>query len=234
MKITEFKIKLTILLLLFSASAIANNQQAGVMGYVYKITEPDMRERLAKEGAEIDWQKTSDQVVSSTEDFLNEAPGWVMPTVNTDRKWLVDLTFEIEEDLKRMVANEKGQLEWETVIPAGSSVNPLEVQKPNWLFIFDGLSDEQNYLALEFSEKIKKDGLQIDEVIFILSAGSVLQAEALLQRPVYFLPEILLQQTQLKHTPAIVGVTQKDKSQLTVAEFSIPFHLEKITEIMND
>jgi conjugal transfer pilus assembly protein TraW len=176
-------------------------RDAVVVGKTYPIAEPDALLEMEQRAAAVNWEE-----VIGEKDFSSYRPKDLhyLPKAKKSRAFTVDLTYAVPEDIR-----DKAGL---VAYPAGYRFNPLEViSLPNTLVFLNGKDKEQ--LAWFKASPLWED----ISVMVILTDGDIAKLSQSMERPLYFLTDVLAHRLNLSAVPSVVK--QKGKL-LEVREYA--------------
>lgn len=215
--------KLIAIILIVSASPCFA-ADLGVQGAVYPIVEPDMRSRMMRDAAKVDWTKLEKERNKSTDSYFSRIAPYALPyAVKTQTQW-IEPSLELAADLKTLVKKPDGSVEWQVLYPKGTRVNPLEKLRPaERMLFFDGRDPEQVAFV---KEAIRQEPRLITPV---LTAGDPAELGKLWSRPVFYANQTLIAKFQIQSTPALVGVGEGARANyLAVTTLAKPYRQDYI------
>lgn len=200
---------LAIAVLLLSTTTLLA-KSLGLVGHTYPVAEMSLlaliESRLAKHLNNKSLEEINQDFIKKASQHANRPqPNYLGRTNVTKIHFYTPVV-----KLTQTMTDHKGRI----LYPAGTIVNALlkmPSYKPCWFF-FDG--DDKAQVAF-----IKKRRVQCQNPKLILTKGSVLEAEALFNEPIYFDQSArIAKKIKLAHVPAIVS---RLNEKLKVTEFAI-------------
>jgi len=185
------------LLLLVAGKAPAEHRQLAAVGPVYPVVEPDLVEELREKALTVDLAAIRQEAGRYQPASLHQ-----LPRARVSRRFAVDMTFTLEQDLR----DEEGRV----LYPQGFTFNPLEyVSLSGGLVVIDGGDAEQVawFKASPYHENRRAK--------LLLSGGHAADLAKTLERPVFYLTEVVAKRLRLQAVPSVVV---EDRQQLHVQE----------------
>ncbi len=126
----------------------------GVQGTTWPIIEIDMRALLMQQLASTNLKGIQTQLKHSVKSYFNDLPKRAAPGVtNTVTRWY-NPSFTLQNDIWAPKQNSKGQWHWGILYRKGTTVNPLNYEKPtNAMLFFNGHSKQQIAFVKKAIEK---------------------------------------------------------------------------------
>lgn len=209
---------------LLAISGLASAADLGIQGTAYPIIEPDMRSRMMRDVAKVDWTQIEKDRGRSTKSYFERLSPYEFPyATKTETQW-IEPSLILAADLKTLVKKPDGTIEWQILYQKGTKVNPLEKVRPvERMLFFDGRSEEQVAFV---REAIREEPLRIMPV---LTAGNPSELGKLWSRPVFFANQTLIDKFKIKATPTLVGVGDDSRAlYLAVTTFASPYRRDYI------
>ncbi len=209
-------------ILILGLGLIANLSIAadlGVQGQAYPIVEPDMRSRMMRDVAKVDWTKIEKERGQSTQSYFGRLAPYALPLATKTQTQWIEPSLVLAADLKTLVKKPDGSIEWQILYPKGTKVNPLEKLKPaERMLFFDGRSPEQ----VAFVREALRQEPRL--IMPVLTAGNPADLGKLWSRPVYFANQTLIDKFRIQATPTLVGVGEGAQSlYLAVTTLASPY-----------
>jgi conjugal transfer pilus assembly protein TraW len=194
----KFKLSLLLIaLLLATGEAGAEHRQLAAVGPVYPVVEPDLVEELRDRALTVDLA-----AIRQEAGRYQPASLYQLPRARVSRRFTVDMTYTLEQELR----NEEGRV----LYPQGFTFNPLEyVGLSGGLVVIDGGDAEQVawFKASPYHENRRAK--------LLLSGGYASDLAKTLERPVFYLTEVIAKRLRLQAVPSVVV---EDRQQLHVQE----------------
>jgi len=185
------------LLLVFAGKAPAVHRQLAAVGPVYAIAEPDLVEELREKALTVDLAAIHQEAGRYQPASLHQ-----LPRARVSRRFAVDMTFTLEQELR----NEEGRV----LYPKGYTFNPLEyVGLSGGLVVIDGGDAEQ----VAWFKASPYSGNQRAKLL--LSGGYASDLATALERPVFYLTEVIAKRLRLQAVPSVIV---EERHQLYVQE----------------
>lgn len=181
-----------ILIMLFQLPApFALAANAEVLGRTYPIIEKDALQEIEEKVKAVNW----DSIIKKSREKAveNYRPGDLknLPRSTQTKSYLVDMTYEMEFD----VPDGRGGI----LYPKGYAFNPLDYKTfSSTLIVIDGTDPDQ---VEWFKHSPYTHALSTK---LLLSDGAHLEAADVLDRPVFYLNEIIAKRFQLQAVPSVV------------------------------
>ena len=185
------------LLLLVAGKAPAEHRQLAAVGPVYPVVEPDLVEELRERALAVDLAAIRQEAGRYQPASLHQ-----LPRARVSRRFAVDMTYTLEQELR----NEEGRV----LYPQGFTFNPLEyVGLSGGLVVIDGGDAEQVawFKASPYHENRRAK--------LLLSGGYASDLATALERPVFYLTEVIAKRLRLQAVPSVVV---EERQQLYVQE----------------
>lgn len=174
----------------FLIAAAPAVRDAGTIGAVYPVAEPDALAELEAAAAAVDWKAVLRKAVR--ESFKNYVPPDPagLPRARADAVFLFDPAYTLDRDVR--VGEGTGY-------PAGFSYNPLDYAPlPGRIVVLDAADREQ-------ADWLAGSGLLEDfRTTVLITGGDALTLAAKLKRPVYYATARLAQRLGLRAVPSVV------------------------------
>ena len=181
----------------------------GTFGDTYPIKEKDALLEIEEKIKQIDAEKIRTELEYK---FRNYKPDdWRnLGPADKDYSYLVDLTYTLDVDIPRI--GENGNIEG-VLYPKGYSFNPLDYTPvdPTPLVVFNGDSKEEK----EWVKKYCGNGCN---AMLVITEGTFSKVAEELQRPVYYLKEIMAKKLKLKNT---ISVVKREGNKMRVNVYSV-------------
>lgn len=189
---TNFAAALLIITLAAYAAANSMIQHLGSAGATYELVEADALTEIKEAAARVDWESVLDRE-KLHEKVRQYRPHDLrrLPRAQQDRVFLADMTYSLKMD----IPDGKGGV----LYPKGFTFNPLDYVSMNSIFvIIDGADPRQVewFAASEHAQDLR--------VRLILSGGDYTALIRALERPVFYLSEIMADRFQLSAVPSVV------------------------------
>lgn len=122
----------------------AQARDLGVLGTVWPIVEPDIRQAMVESAARVDWDAARQRMRDQAAAYGDSLPKRALPVASrTETRW-VDPSITASADIQAPIAGPDGEYAWRVAVPAGTRVNPLRTFRPvSALLFFDGTSETQ-------------------------------------------------------------------------------------------
>jgi conjugal transfer pilus assembly protein TraW len=180
-----------------ATQVLAAHTRLEPVGKTYPIVEQDITKELQQKATNIDIE-----ALFNTHNHYQPANLHPLPRAANDRVFTVDLTHNLENDIK----DSQGNL----LYPQGFTFNPLQYAGlSGGLVVIDGSDPEQ----IEWFKG--SPYFQNQRAILLLSGGYAAEVKQELHRPVYYLTHDIAARLQLKAVPSVI--IEQD-SKLTVRE----------------
>ncbi|MGK7345014.1 MAG: hypothetical protein ACNS63_04320 [Candidatus Nitrospinota bacterium M3_3B_026] len=174
----------------FLIAAAPAVRDAGTIGAVYPVAEPDALAELEAAAAAVDWKTVLRKAVR--ESFKNYVPPDPadLPRARTGDGFLFDPAYTLDHDV---------QVGEGMVYPAGFSYNPLDyVSLPGRIVVLDAADGEQvDWLT-------DSDLLEDFRTTILITGGDAQTLAAKLKRPVHYMTGRLAQRLGLRAVPSVV------------------------------
>jgi len=197
----KFKLSLLLIaLLLATGEAGAEHRQLAAVGPVYAIVEPDLVEELREKALTVDLAAIHQEAGRYQPASLHQ-----LPRARVSRRFTVDMTYTLEQELR----NEEGRV----LYPQGFTFNPLEyVSLSGGLVVIDGGDAEQVawFKASPYHENRRAK--------LLLSGGYASDLATALERPVFYLTEVIARRLRLQAVPSVIV---EERHQLHVQEVAL-------------
>jgi len=208
---------------LSAASACALD--LGVHGTVFEIVEPDFRQAMVADAAQVDWSAIEDGRRESANRYLENLPRWELPTAERTRIAWTDMSFVVNEDVRVPVKDEKGDYSWKVLYRKGTVVNPLEMHAPQQaMLFFDGTSPSQVVFARRAAKAYEAGVMLIDT-----SGSHPDKMTDSMPQLVYQANDWLLGRFDVTHVPALVFAGKSDgQPRIGTLTLAAPYVLETL------
>lgn len=190
---------LVLLLLLSSPPAYA--KVVGTYGQLYEIAEQDMLKLIEAKAAGFDFDQWKyDEMLRISNSFSKFRPTNAVSGLPPSTKgvaYRVDLTYSIPYDVYDINGN--------VLYPRGFTFNPLELMRKKGMsftpiiVVLNGLrKNEIEWFNRKFADP------RAEHILLLLTDGYALELAEELERPVYYLSELLRAKFQIRETPSVV------------------------------
>lgn len=210
-----------------ASTAMASDQDLGVLGPTWKISEPDMRLAIVAQAHGVDWDSVQDHLSKQAKTHTNDIPDWYVPVAEHTETHFVEPSYTLKEDIEALQRQPDGTYQWGVLYEAGTKVNPLERVRPqNWLLVVDLRVDKQRELAIQLK---KRHPVNLTVIVTAGDPGDLAQD---LGRAVYFAEEWHFERLGITHTPSLAGVRDNRPDAIEVTHFGYPYDIETLEEYL--
>jgi conjugal transfer pilus assembly protein TraW len=188
------------LLFLVAGKAPAEHRQLAAVGPVYPVVEPDLVEELRARALAVDVEGIRQESARYQPASLHQ-----LPRARVSRRFAVDMTYTLEQELR--------DGEGRVLYPKGYTFNPLEyVGLSGGLVVIDGGDAEQVawFKASPYHENRRAK--------LLLSGGYASDLATALERPVFYLTEVIAKRLRLQAVPSVIV---EERHQLHVQEVAL-------------
>lgn len=208
-------------------AATAYSMNLGVQGSTWEISEPDFRQRLMADAEKVDWKGINEGIAEDAKTLIDRQPQWDVSPATLDTIKLVDLTQRLTDDIKGFDIGPDGKLQEKTIFRKGYVFNPLQHFRPTrWFLVVSGESDEQVAWLSEM------DRAMPGRFVFMAVDGKLSKIIERAGVPVAPTTPWIFATAGVTNTPALVGVSARNPTLLTVAQFQAPYTVQRAQEAM--
>jgi len=193
-------------ILLFMLPIACYSEVLATTGQTFKIIEEDLIERLHREIKKGEWKKemTPEKVRHKLE-TLKPRDLARLPRASKDREWTPDLRWKLDFD----VTDKDGNI----LYPKGFVVDPVAYVHLTGKYV---IFDPQDELQMKWfiDSKFTEDG----RVKVMVSGGSFLNLSKTFRRPIYYLPQQVVNRFKITALPVII---EQSRGRLLVREIVV-------------
>lgn len=201
---------------LILAFSMATAHDLGKQGTTWPIAEPDMRVRMAFEASGHDWKKERESIRESAKDNDGRATSWDIPPAETLLTRFVDPSYTLKQDVRKS-PDSMGEGGGEVIVPAGTTINPLEHQKPqDWLYVFDASLEGQ----IKQAKRLVENADRLPAFKLVITDGDFVELTEEIGQKVYRADKWLFTHAGVRETPSVVGVSSERPLRLKVTAFA--------------
>ena len=208
-----------------STTALASDQDLGVLCPTWEIVEPDMRLAIVAEAHGVDWDSVNEHLAGQAQNHTRDIPDWFVPIAEHTETHFVDPSYTLGEDIEALKRQSDGTYQWGVIYEAGTKVNPLKhIQPENWLLVVDLRADDQRELAMTLKARHPAN------LTVIVTAGDPGSLASDLGQAVYFAEEWHFDRLGITHTPSLAGVRDSHPDVIEVTHFAYPYDVTTLEE----
>ncbi len=208
-----------------STTALASDQDLGVLGPTWEIVEPDMRLAIVAEAHGVDWDSVNEHLAGQAQNHTRDIPDWFVPIAEHTETHFVDPSYTLGEDIEALKRQPDGTYQGGVIYEAGTKVNPLKhIQPENWLLVVDLRADDQLELAMTLKARHPAN------LTVIVTAGDPGSLASDLGQAVYFAEEWHFDRLGITHTPSLAGVRDSHPDVIEVTHFAYPYDVPTLEE----
>ena len=208
-----------------STTALASDQDLGVLGPTWEIVEPDMRLAIVAEAHGVDWDSVNEHLAGQAQNHTRDIPDWFVPIAEHTETHFVDPSYTLGEDIEALKRQSDGTYQWGVIYEAGTKVNPLKhIQPENWLLVVDLRADDQRELAMTLKARHPAN------LTVIVTAGDPGSLASDLGQAVYFAEEWHFDRLGITHPPSLAGVRDSHPDVIEVTHFAYPYDVTTLEE----
>ncbi|WP_031570574.1 hypothetical protein [Acidithiobacillus thiooxidans] len=217
----------TILGLAVPVTASAVN--LGIQGKVWPIAEVNILKLLVESATQVNWHHVQQGLLKKAENWGSQLPQWNFPEVSQTKTVWFNPSISLVKPVYGPKKSRNGNYEWALLYPAGTTVNPLQYERPPTdMLFFNGTVPAQVDLA---KQALKAFGASI---YIVETAGNPENLAKSLDVPVYYANKGILARFPIRKLPTLMGVgTGPHEYDLALTELAPPFSVKQLQAYWN-